>query len=348
MENSQNDPNNKTRQRKIKDASISLINVGGNVLEKILINRIMHYIFSNNLMNKNQFGFTPRKSSTDATLAVKEYIEEGIKQGYITILISLDVRGAFDAAWWPSVLHALKELNCPKNLYNLASSYFSERTVSLCTNNIRIERQVSKCCPQGSCCDPGFWNIKFNSLLNLKFGKRTKAIAFADELLIAVRAESVIEAENFANTEISRIKNWAKNNKITFNEQKSKVMVVTRRERRENQSLHISEQQTARTGKQYKIPRNHVRQQTELQRAYNIHIQEVHYTNTHTSKIGETKLGTSTRSSQYNIQRSHTTPHVVRRTSLDTSNGEELQQDPIQQSTTTHKHQNIKVIPNDI
>ena len=231
VENSQNDPNNKTRQRKIKDASISLINVGGNVLEKVLINRIMHYIFSNNLMNKNQFGFTPRKSSTDATLAVKEYIEEGIKQGYITILISLDVRGAFDAAWWPSVLHALKELNCPKNLYNLASSYFSERTVSLCTNNIRIERQVSKCCPQGSCCDPGFWNIKFNSLLNLKFGKRTKAIAFADELLIAVRAESVIEAKNFANTEISRIKNWAKNNKITFNEQKSKVMVVTRRER---------------------------------------------------------------------------------------------------------------------
>ncbi len=69
--------------------------------------------------------------------------------------------------------------------------------------------------------------------------------------MIAVRAESVIEAENFANSEISRITNWAKNNKITFNEQKSKVMVVTRRKRREkNQSLHIPEKQTPRTGKQ--------------------------------------------------------------------------------------------------
>ena len=118
-------------------------------------------------------------------------------------------------------------MNCPTNPYNLASSDFSERTVTLCTNNIRIERQASKGCPQVSCCGPGFWNIQFNSLLNLKFGKRTKAIAFADDLLIAVRAESVIEAENFANSEISRITNWAKNNKITFNEQKSKVMVVT-------------------------------------------------------------------------------------------------------------------------
>ena len=81
--------------------------MGGKVLEKIFINRTMHYIYSNNLMNKNQLGFTPRKSSTDATVAVKDYIDEGIKQGHITILISLDVRGAFDAAWWPSILHAL-------------------------------------------------------------------------------------------------------------------------------------------------------------------------------------------------------------------------------------------------
>jgi len=38
---------------------ISLINVGGKVLEKILINRIMHHVYTNNLMNQNQFGFTP-------------------------------------------------------------------------------------------------------------------------------------------------------------------------------------------------------------------------------------------------------------------------------------------------
>jgi RNase H-fold protein (predicted Holliday junction resolvase) len=97
-----------------------------------------------------------------------------------------------------------------------------------------MEREVSKGCPQGSCCGPGFWNIQFNSLLNLDFGKQTKAIAFADDLLITVRAKTVREAENFANIEISKISNWAKDNKITFNKQKSKAVVVTRRKRREN------------------------------------------------------------------------------------------------------------------
>ena len=71
---------------------------------------------------------------------------------------------------------------------------------------------------KGSSQGPGFWNIKYNSLLNLEFGKRTKAIAVADDLLIAVRLQTVREAENFANIEISKVSNWAKDNIRTFNE----------------------------------------------------------------------------------------------------------------------------------
>jgi hypothetical protein len=60
-------------------------------------------------------------------------------------------KGAFDAAWWPSTLKTSKELNCPKNLYNLAESYSSERTATLSTNTTQMERDESKGCPQGSC-----------------------------------------------------------------------------------------------------------------------------------------------------------------------------------------------------
>ena len=95
-----------------KFGPINLINVGGRVLEQMLINRIMHHAYSNNLFNHDHFGFTPRKSATDAALAVKEYLEDGMREGHIAILVSLDVKGAFDAVWWPSSLKTLKELNC--------------------------------------------------------------------------------------------------------------------------------------------------------------------------------------------------------------------------------------------
>ena len=168
---------------------ISLLNTAAKVMEKLLINRIMHHMHSRNLMNRNQFGFTPQTSTVDALMSLKNFVEEGLHAGQYVILVSLDVKGAFDAAWWPSILYNLKTHDCPKNLYVLTKSYFSERIATLSANNITEQRLISKGCPQGSCCEPGFWNIQYNSLLiiHLQFLSSTKVIAFADDLLILVK-----------------------------------------------------------------------------------------------------------------------------------------------------------------
>jgi hypothetical protein len=60
-----------------KYRTISLINVAGKVLEKLLINRTMHHVYTNNLLNHNQFGFTPKRSTTDAAMEIKEFAEGG-------------------------------------------------------------------------------------------------------------------------------------------------------------------------------------------------------------------------------------------------------------------------------
>jgi len=108
------------------------------VLEKTLIYRIMHHVHINNLLNHNQFGFTPQKCTTDAAITVKEFIEEGLRKELITILVSLDVKGAFDAAWWPSILMARKDFNCPRNLYHITKSYFNHRTAVMSTSTVQV------------------------------------------------------------------------------------------------------------------------------------------------------------------------------------------------------------------
>ena len=81
--------------------------------------------------------------------------------------------------------------------------------------------------------------MQFNSLLTTKFLMRTKAVAYADDLLIATRGKSVREVENFANLELSKIETWSRRNKVRFNEKKSKVMLVTRRKRREDKEIML-------------------------------------------------------------------------------------------------------------
>jgi len=108
---------------------ISLINKGGNVLEKLLINRINHHVFSHNYMNKNQYEFTPQKSTTDAAMTVKNVVTYGLTAGDVLVIISLDVKGACDADWWPAILKGLRAYECPNNLFNLARSYLRMGTV---------------------------------------------------------------------------------------------------------------------------------------------------------------------------------------------------------------------------
>jgi hypothetical protein len=190
------------------------------VVEKLLINRINHHVFAQDIINKNQYGFTPQRSTTDAAMPVKGFVQEGLAAGEIIVLISLDIKGVFDEALWPSILNGLKAYNCPTNLYNLSKSSFNERAAVLSSNNASIQRTVTKWVPQGFCCGPGYWNILCNSLLNIQFTKSSKAVAFADDLILDTRNETIRAAENISNIEMSKITAWSRNNKINFNEDK--------------------------------------------------------------------------------------------------------------------------------
>jgi hypothetical protein len=154
-------------------------------------------------------------------------------------MASLDVKGVFDAAWWPAILKGLRNAKCPRNIYLLTQDYFRERRAVISFNSSTMEKKITKRFPQASCCGPGLWNIQYNSLLTLKYTNHTKAVAFADDLVIMIKAESIRETENITNVELSKISEWAVNNKIRFKEHKSKVILMTRRKRKERKEIKI-------------------------------------------------------------------------------------------------------------
>jgi hypothetical protein len=50
--------------------------VGGKVLEKLLIDRINHHAYSNNLLSENQYGFIPQRSTVGAAMAAKDFADK--------------------------------------------------------------------------------------------------------------------------------------------------------------------------------------------------------------------------------------------------------------------------------
>jgi hypothetical protein len=183
----------------LKYRPIRLLNIGGKLLEILMIDRILFHTYSNDLFNDNQHEFTPQREIVDKTMEVKNLIEESLRLKQCAVIASFDIKGAFYAACWPSILKQLRELKCPKNLYNLSASHFSNKKATLSINNYKTEKEVQKGCPQGSYCGPGYWDIMYNSLLNLKFNSRTKVLAFADDLIVLTRGACKMKTENYAN-----------------------------------------------------------------------------------------------------------------------------------------------------
>ena len=124
-------PGKENREEVSKFRPISLLNVGEKVLEKLLINRINYHANLHDFLNPNQYGFTPQRGTTEAAMEVKKFVMEALTDGEIIAIISLDAKGAFDAAFWPGILKELRKSGCPKNLYNLTKDYFHNRTATL-------------------------------------------------------------------------------------------------------------------------------------------------------------------------------------------------------------------------
>jgi hypothetical protein len=80
-------------------------------------------------------------------MAVKQFIEPELERGRVVIMGSLDVKGAFDAAWWPAILNGLRDAKCPRNLYQLTQDYLRERRAAISINSSKTEKNVTKGCP---------------------------------------------------------------------------------------------------------------------------------------------------------------------------------------------------------
>ena len=76
-------------------------------------------------------------------MQVKQYLEIHLERGGVAIMVSLDVQGAFDSAWWPAILQRLREAKCPRNLYYLVQDCLKERSIHSC-KQLQHEKEHNK------------------------------------------------------------------------------------------------------------------------------------------------------------------------------------------------------------
>jgi len=57
--------------------------------------------------------------------------------------------------------------------------------------------------------------------------------------MILVKGSNQVEVENYTNIETKKVAKWPRNNKISFNDQKSKVMIITKKKPKNRRDIKI-------------------------------------------------------------------------------------------------------------
>ena len=95
----------------------------------------MHYLYKTEFLNNNQYGFTPQKSTVDAAMEVRQFIEPHLERRGVVPIGSLDVKGAFGSTWWLAILKGLREAKGSRNLYYLTNDYLKDRMALIAINS---------------------------------------------------------------------------------------------------------------------------------------------------------------------------------------------------------------------
>ena len=75
---------------------ISLLSVINKLIEKILHKQIFSFLQKNNILNIDQYGYQPKKSTTTALMEITEYLKKQLERKLTTIGNYLDLSKAFD------------------------------------------------------------------------------------------------------------------------------------------------------------------------------------------------------------------------------------------------------------
>lgn len=138
---------------------LTLVSSIGKLFERILYFRVSARFFNIGSLSRRQFGFRLGSSAEDAICHVQRRMAEADR--YL-LGVFLDIRGAFDNLWWPSVLYQLGRRGVTIEEMALFRSFFENRQVVLRRGHIERTKVLSKGSPQGSVLSPLLWSVEFD------------------------------------------------------------------------------------------------------------------------------------------------------------------------------------------
>jgi exonuclease III len=206
---------------------ISILPQIDKVFEAILTSQLNEYFENNGLFDSMQYGFRTGRGCREAICNILHLVSVATDKGNSMILLSLDIRKAFDSVDHEILLRKLNFLGIRGPSFDLIRSFLCDRSqVVKFQGSYSSDNSIMKGVPQGSNLGPLLFNLMINDLSALS--THSKVLKYADDIILLFEfrpCDSQINIQKLS-SDLSMITNYYEMNKLKINCSKSKFMVI--------------------------------------------------------------------------------------------------------------------------
>ena len=203
---------------------ISLLPLFSKIFEKIIYKRLYTYFNDNKLIYHQQFGFRANHSTNHALISLTEQIKSKLDTGHYVGGIFIDLEKAFDTVNHTMLCRKLEYYGIRGIPNLLIKSFLSNRKQYVSINGFESNiKEISCGVPQGSTLGPLLFLIYINDFQYSL--DKSKASHFADDTNILYASKSIKTIETVLNHELKLASTWLCANKLSLNEDKTKLII---------------------------------------------------------------------------------------------------------------------------
>ena len=218
---------------------ISILPTVSKLIEKWVDVNFSLFLNNFSLLHKSQSGFRAKHSTESAMILMVDSWLKALNSGKLVGCVMVDFRKAFDLVDHQILLKKLQSYKCSDSCLSWFNSYLINRTQRVVLNNELSDSSVVNCgVPQGSILGPLLFLLFINDLPLLLHDTVSFVDLYADDTTLYEQHSDLKTLQRNLQKSLNLLHDWCRKNGMVLNTLKTKVMLITSRQKRNN--LHES------------------------------------------------------------------------------------------------------------